>query len=107
MLLPQAKRRVITVVFARYIQPAAVNTNLFGTIAVLHHAVVSDFLDYLENILLKNRSSKKLYMSVGDQEGTTATIAADQTPKYDSVKRNFMSRKFQQVISSLHWSGKS
>ena len=74
---------------------AAVNTDLFGTVLSCSSSLwYSDFLDYLKEHPFKAAHSK-LYMSVGDQEGTTATnLTADQTLNTLALK-DFYEPKFQ------------
>ena len=59
---------------------AAVNTDVFGTVLSCSSSLwYPGFLDYLKEHHFK-ATHPKLYMSVGDQEGTTATnLTADQT----------------------------
>ena len=74
---------------------AAVNTNLFGTALSCSSSLwFPDFLDYLKEHPFK-AAHPKLYMSVGDQEGTTATnLTADQTLNTIALK-DFYEPKFQ------------
>ena len=74
---------------------AAVNTNLFGTALSCSSSLwFPDFLDYLKEHPFK-AAHPKLYMSVGDQEGTTATnLTADQTLNTLALK-NWVETKFQ------------
>ena len=74
---------------------AAVNTDLFGTVLSCSSSLwYPDFLDYLKEHLFKAAHSK-LYMSVGDQEGTTATnLTAAQTSNTIALK-DFYEPKFQ------------
>ena len=74
---------------------AAVNTDLFGTVLSCSSSLwYPDFLDYLKEHPFK-ANHLKLYMSVGDQEGTTATnLTADQTSNTISLKE-FYEPKFQ------------
>ena len=66
---------------------AAVNTDLFGTVLSCSSSLwYPDFLDYLKEHPFK-AGHPKLYMSVGDQEGTTATnLTADQTSNTIALK---------------------
>ena len=66
---------------------AAVNTDLFGTVLSCSSSLwYPDFLDYLKERHFK-AAHPKLYMSVGDQEGTTATnLTADQTSNTIALK---------------------
>ena len=59
---------------------AAVKTDLFGTVLSCSSSLwYPGFLDYLKEHLFK-AAHPKLYMSVGEQEGMTATnLTADQT----------------------------
>ena len=59
---------------------AAVNTDFFGTVLSCSSSLwYPGFLDYLKEHPFK-AAHPKLYISVGDQEGTTATnLTADQT----------------------------
>lgn len=74
---------------------AAVNTDLFGTILSCSSSLwYPDFLAYLKEHPFK-AAHPKLYMSVGDQEGTTATnLTADQTLNTIALK-DFYEPKFQ------------
>ena len=74
---------------------AAVNTDLFGTVLSCSSSLwYPDFLDYLKEHPFK-AVHPKLYMSVGDQEGTTSTnITADQTLNTIALK-DFYEPKFQ------------
>ena len=74
---------------------AAVNTDLFGTVLSCSSSLwYPDFLDYLKAHPFK-ASHPKLYMSVGDQEGTTATnLTAAQTSNTMALK-TFYESKFQ------------
>lgn len=74
---------------------AAVNTDLFGTVLSCSSSLwYPDFLDYLKAHPFK-ASHPKLYMSVGDQEGTTATnLTAAQTCNTIALK-DFYEPKFQ------------
>ena len=74
---------------------AAVNTDLFGTVLSCSSSLwYSDFLDYLKEHAFK-AAHPKLYMSVGDQEGTTATnLTAAQTSNTIALK-DFYEPKFQ------------
>ena len=74
---------------------AAVNTNLFGTALSCSSSLwFPDFLDYLKEHPFK-AAHPKLYMSVGDQEGTTATnLTADQTLNTIALK-DFYEPKIQ------------
>ena len=74
---------------------AAVNNDLFGTVLSCSSSLwYPDFLDYLKEHPFKAAHSK-LYMSVGDQEGTTATnLTADQTSNTLALK-NWIEPKFQ------------
>ena len=74
---------------------AAVNTDLFGTVLSCSSSLwYPDFLDYLKEHPFKAAHSK-LYMSVGDQEGTTATnLTAAQTSNTIALK-DFYEPKFQ------------
>ena len=74
---------------------AAVNTDLFGTVLSCSSSLwYPDFLDYLKEHPFK-AAHPKLYMSVGDQEGTTATnLTADQTFNTIALK-DFYEPKFQ------------
>ena len=74
---------------------AAVNTDLFGTVLSCSSSLwYPDFLDYLKEHPFK-AAHPKLYMSVGDQEGTTATnLTADQTSNTIALK-DFYEPKFQ------------
>ena len=74
---------------------AAVNTDLFGTVLSCSSSLwYPDFLDYLKAHPFK-AAHPKLYMSVGDQEGTTATnLTAAQTSNTIALK-DFYEPKFQ------------
>ena len=74
---------------------AAVNTDLFGTVLSCSSSLwYPDFLDYLKEHPFK-AAHPKLYMSVGDQEGTTATnLTADQTLNTLALK-DWIEPKFQ------------
>ena len=74
---------------------AAVNNDLFGTVLSCSSSLwYPDFLDYLKEHPFK-ATHPKLYMSVGDQEGTTATnLTADQTSNTIALK-DFYEPKFQ------------
>ena len=74
---------------------AAVNTDLFGTVLSCSSSLwYPDFLDYLKEHPFK-AAHPKLYMSVGDQEGTTATnLTADQTLNTLALK-DWVESKFQ------------
>ena len=74
---------------------AAVNTDLFGTVLSCSSSLwYPDFLDYLKEHPFK-AGHPKLYMSVGDQEGTTATnLTADQTSNTIALK-DFYEPKFE------------
>ena len=74
---------------------AAVNNDLFGTVLSCSSSLwYPDFLDYLKEHPFKAAHSK-LYMSVGDQEGTTATnLTAAQTSNTIALK-DFYEPKFQ------------
>ena len=74
---------------------AAVNNDLFGTVLSCSSSLwYPDFLDYLKEHPFK-AAHPKLYMSVGDQEGTTATnLTADQTSNTIALK-DFYEPKFQ------------
>ena len=74
---------------------AAVNTDLFGTVLSCSSSLwYPDFLDYLKAHPFK-ASHPKLYMSVGDQEGTTSTnLTAAQTCNTIALK-DFYEPKFQ------------
>ena len=74
---------------------AAVNTDLFGTALSCSSSLwYPDFLDYLKEHPFK-AAHPKLYMSVGDQEGTTATnLTAAQTLNTIALK-DFYEPKFQ------------
>ena len=74
---------------------AAVNTDFFGTVLSCSSSLwYPDFLDYLKEHPFKAAHSK-LYMSVGDQEGTTATnLTAAQTSNTIALK-DFYETKFQ------------
>ena len=74
---------------------ATVNTDLFGNVLSCSSSLwYPDFLDYLKEHPFK-ANHLKLYMSVGDQEGTTATnLTADQTSNTISLKE-FYEPKFQ------------
>ena len=82
---------------------AAVNTDLFGTVLSCSSSLwYPDFLAYLKEHPFK-AAPPKLYMSVGDQEGTTATnLTANQTLNTLALK-DFYEPKFQAEISSLRW----
>ena len=79
---------------------AAVNTDLFGTVLSCSSSMwYPGFLDYLKEHLF-NAAHPKLYMSVGNQEGTTATnLTADQTLNTlalkDWIEPNFQAGDFQ------------
>ena len=66
---------------------AAVNTDFFGTVLSCSSSLwYPGFLDYLKEHPFK-AAHPKLYMSVGDQEGTTATnLTADQTSNTIALK---------------------
>ena len=74
---------------------AVVNTDLFGTVLSCSSSLwYPDFLDYLKEHPFK-AAHPKLYMSVGDQEGATATnLTADQTSNTIALK-DFYEPKFQ------------
>ena len=74
---------------------AAVKTVLFGIILSCSSSLwYPGFLDYLKEHPFK-AAHPKLYMSVGDQEGTTATnLTADQTSNTIALK-DFYEPKFQ------------
>ena len=74
---------------------AAVNNDLFGTVLSCSSSLwYPDFLDYLKEHPFK-ATHPKLYMSVGDQEGTTATnLTAEQTSNTIALK-DFYEPKFQ------------
>ena len=74
---------------------AAVNTDLFGTVLSCSSSLwYPGFLDYLKEHPFKAAHSK-LYMSVGDQEGTTATnLTAAQTSNTIALK-DFYEPKFE------------
>ena len=74
---------------------AAVNTDLFGTVLSCSSSLwYSEFLDYLKAHPFK-ATHPKLYMSVGDQEGTTATnLTAAQTVNTLALKE-FYEPKFE------------
>ena len=74
---------------------AAVNTDFFGTVLSCSSSLwYPGFLDYLKEHPFK-AAHPKLYMSVGDQEGTTATnLTADQTSNTIALK-DFYEPKFQ------------
>ena len=74
---------------------AAVNNDLFGTVLSCSSSLwYPDFLDYLKEHPFKAPYSK-LYMSVGDQEGITATnLTATQTSNTIALK-DFYEPKFQ------------
>ena len=74
---------------------AAVNTDLFGTVLSCSSSLwYPGFLDYLKEHPFKV-AHPKLYMSVGDQEGTTATnLTADQTLNTLALKE-WIEPKFQ------------
>ena len=74
---------------------AAVNTDLFGTVLSCSSSLwYPDFLDYLKEHPFK-ATRPKLYMSVGNQEGTTATnLTATQTSNTIALK-DFYEPKFQ------------
>ena len=74
---------------------AAVNNDLFGTVLSCSSSLwYPDFLDYLKEHPFKAPYSK-LYMSVGDQEGMTATnLTAAQTSNTIALK-DFYEPKFQ------------
>ena len=73
---------------------AAVNTDLFGTVLSCSSSLwYPDFLDFLKEHPFKS-AHPKLYMSVGDQEGTTATnLTATQTSNTIALK-DFYEPKF-------------
>lgn len=79
---------------------AAVKTDLFGTVLSCSSSLwYPGFLDYLKEHPFK-AVHPKLYMSVGDQEGTTATnLTADQTLNTlalkDWVEPRFQASDFQ------------
>ena len=74
---------------------AAVNTDFFGTVLSCSSSLwYPGFLDYLKVHPFKV-AHPKLYMSVGDQEGTTATnLTADQTLNTLALK-DWIELKFQ------------
>ena len=74
---------------------AAVNTDLFGTVLSCSSSLwYPGFLDYLKEHPFK-AVHPKLYMSVGEQEGTTATnLTADQTLNTLALK-DWVEPKFQ------------
>ena len=74
---------------------AAVNTDLFGTVLSCSSSLwYPGFLDYLKEHPFK-AVHPNLYMSVGDQEGTTATnLTADQTLNTLALK-DWIEPKFQ------------
>ena len=79
---------------------AAVNTDLFGTVLSCSSSLwYPGFLDYLKEHPFK-AAHPKLYMSVGNKEGTTATnLTADQTLNTlalkDWIEPNFQAGDFQ------------
>lgn len=79
---------------------ATVNTDLFGNVLSCSSSLwYPDFLDYLKEHPFK-ATHPKLYMSVGDQEGTTATnLTADQTSNTialkDWIEQRFLAGDFQ------------
>ena len=79
---------------------AAVNTDFFGTVLSCSSSLwYPSFLDYLKVHPFK-AAHPKLYMSVGDQEGTTATnLTADQTLNTlalkDWIEPRFQASDFQ------------
>ena len=74
---------------------AAVNTDLFGTVLSCSSSLwYPDFLAYLKEHPFK-APHPKLYMSVGDEEGLTASnLTKDQIPKTMAFK-NWLEKKFQ------------
>jgi len=74
---------------------AAVNTDFFGTVLSCSSSLwYPGFLDYLKEHPFK-AVHPKLYMSVGEQEGTTATnLTADQTLNTLALK-DWVEPKFQ------------
>lgn len=74
---------------------AAVSTDLFGTVLSCSSSLwYPDFLDYLKEHPFK-AAYPKLYMSVGEQEGTTATnLTATQTVNTLALKE-FYEPKFE------------
>ena len=74
---------------------AAVNTDFFGTVLSCSSSLwYPGFLDYLKEHPFK-AAHPKLYMSVGDQEGTTAkNLTADQTLNTLALK-DWIEPKFQ------------
>lgn len=74
---------------------AAVNTNLFGTALSCSSSLwYPDFLDYLKEHPFK-APHPKLYMSVGDEEGLTATnLTNHQIPNTMTLK-DWLEPKFQ------------
>ena len=74
---------------------AAVNTDFFGTVLSCSSSLwYPGFLDYLKEHPFK-AAHLKLYMSVGDQEGTTAkNLTADQTLNTLALK-DWIESKFQ------------
>lgn len=74
---------------------AAVNTDFFGTVLSCSSSLwYPGFLDYLKEHSFK-AAHPKMYMSVGDQEGTTAkNLTADQTLNTLALK-DWIESKFQ------------
>lgn len=74
---------------------AAVNTDLFGTVLSCSSSLwYPDFLAYLKEHPFK-APHPKLYMSVGDEEGLTASnLTKDQIPNTMAFK-NWLEKKFQ------------
>ena len=74
---------------------ASVNTNLFGTALSCSSSLwYPDFLDYLKEHPFK-AAHPKLYMSVGDEEGVTATnLTNHQIPNTMTLK-DWLEPKFQ------------
>ena len=74
---------------------AAVNTNLFGTALSCSSSLwFPDFLDYLKEHPFK-APHPKLYMSVGDEEGLTATNLTNHQIPNTMMLKDLLEPKFQ------------
>ena len=74
---------------------AAVNTDLFGTVLSCSSSLwYSDFLDYLKEHPFK-APHPKLYMSVGDEEGVTATNLTNHQIQNTMTLKDWLEPKFQ------------
>ena len=74
---------------------AAVNTDLFGTVLSCSSSLwYSDFLDYLKEHSFK-APHPKLYMSVADEEGVTATNLTNHQIQNTMTLKDWLEPKFQ------------